>query len=54
MLIWFPENLGVLTTEEVLLRKEVCFCEISKNHMKNMARGLWCRFMDGYLFNQTI
>jgi hypothetical protein len=52
MLIWFPENLGVMEREDGLLKKEVCFCQLTKDQMKNMARGLWFRIMDGCLTRQ--
>jgi len=52
MLTRFPENIGVMEREDGLLRKEVCFCQLTKNHMKNMAMGIWCRIMDGCLIRQ--
>jgi hypothetical protein len=52
MLIWFPDNLGVMEREDGLLRKEVFFCQLTKNHMKNMAAGLWCRIKNGCLIRQ--
>ena len=52
MLIWFPENLGVMEREDGLLRKEVCLCQLTKNHIKILAKGLWLRIVDGCLNRQ--